>query len=1329
MGLRVIKRRPRLSPPELPEGELELKEPPELPDASGRDWSRVLMVIPMMAGMGGMMMMFAFSSGADNTRVVLRVIVGAVFMLGMLAMAIMTVMRGGRGASKREQLSLRRKYLRTLSRHRQEVRDNASKQHEVLTYTNPEPKNLWTFVSGPRLWERRATDEDFAAVRIGTGEQELVTPLKLPASQPVADLEPGCALALRKFVENYGIIKGLPIAADLRGYSRIYFYGDHEKQRSLARAIIGQTAIWHTPDDMRVGIIAGKRTRVAWEWVKWLPHNLHPEKTDALGAARLFGASYSEFDKRARELLESRPRFNPEATPYEGAHFLIITDKAGTVGESQFTGPGDLQGVTLFSLGEAPPAILDPGEAVLDLKDDGTLKLTSAELVGQIGEADELSLAEADTLARELAPMRLSGGADAANVDDDTPRAVPGFTDLLSIGEAHRYDPDLAWRKRSERKMLRVPIGIDPSGLPVELDFKEAAQNGMGPHGLLIGATGSGKSEVLRTMTLALAAVHSPEHLNFVLVDFKGGATFTKLDKLPHTSAVITNLSDELVLVDRMKDAIEGETRRRQEVLRSAGNYSSLKDYEKARNAGKDMEPLPSLLVICDEFSELLEAKPDFIEMFSQIGRVGRSLGVHLLLASQRLEEGKLRGLQDHLSYRVGLRTFSAAESRTVLGVTDAFHLPSEPGHGYIAFGGEDLQRFRASYVSGTYKANRGPAVLDTGDDEDPVMLYSSHYVKPKPKVTDLDTEDDEDEKADADTLLDVLVNKMQGKGMPAHKVWLDPLKDSPTMDDLLAPLEEVEGRGYMSNSPDLWGKLRVPVALVDKPFEQRRDVHWFDFSGGSGNLAITGGTRSGKSTLLRSTISSLALTHTPEEVQFYCLDFGGGTLGPLRSLPHVGGVYQRLDVDQVRRTVAEIFGILEARERRFAELGIDSIETYREMRADGTVSDDKFGDVFLVVDGWGVLRDEYEPVEEQVQRIVQRGLAYGIHVVTTCNRWNDLRLKIKELFGSKLELKMGDVFDSYVKRDAAGQVPNNFPGRGVTPDSLQYLGALPRVDNDSRPETLRAGIADMVDKVKTAWKKDPAPKVRLLPALLEYGELPVTKFRGKKEKLKIPVGLNEADLQPVYIDFHNEPHFLYFNDTENGKSAFLRQVVTTLQARTGEREAKFILIDYRRALLGTVNSKQLVKHCSTSEQVKEVVSAVCEVSKERLPPENVTPLQLRERNWWSGPEMFVIIDDYDLVASSFDNPLAPLMEFAPQGRDIGLHLVIARRSGGASKSMFDPVLGGLKNLAVPGFQGTVPKSEGELLVRASSFPVGRGLMVSRKAVQLTQLAWLEPED
>src|SRR5918999_1194342 len=436
------------------------------------------------------------------------------------------------------------------------------------------------------------------------------------------------------------------------------------------------------------------------------------------------------------------------------------------------------------------------------------------------------------------------------------------------------------WRPRAPRNRLRVPVGIDVNGAPVELDIKEAAQGGFGPHGLCIGATGSGKSEFLRTLVLGLAMTHSSEVLNFVLVDFKGGATFLGMDELNHVAAVITNLEDELPLVDRMYDALHGEMVRRQEFLRAAGNYASLRDYERAREQGANLVPMPTLFIVLDEFSELLSAKPDFIELFVMIGRLGRSLGVHLLLASQRLEEGKLRGLDTHLSYRIGLRTFSAMESRVVLGVPDAHELPQAPGNGYLKVGTETMTRVKAAYVS-------GPASEDAQDDrqsgpkvQKQIVPFGAAYMRPaiieepaaaKPKET-----------GSQESLFDVVVKQLIGHGPPPHQIWLPPLEDSPTLDQLLPNLTPTPQHGFTTSGWDGRGRLHAVAGIVDRPFDQWRDPFWLDLSGASGHVAAVGSPQAGKSTLLRTLIASLALMHTPQEAQFYCLDFGGRTLTTL---------------------------------------------------------------------------------------------------------------------------------------------------------------------------------------------------------------------------------------------------------------------------------------------------------------------------------------------------------------------------------------------------------------------------------------------------------------
>jgi S-DNA-T family DNA segregation ATPase FtsK/SpoIIIE len=1089
--------------------------------------------------------------------------------------------------------------------------------------------------------------------------------------------------------------------------------------------VLTQLATFHAPDDMIIAICAGPDRRAGWEWVKWLPHNLHPSRTDALGQVRLVASSGPDLEKLLEDVIGSRHRFNPAGVSTDGPHVVIVLDGADLKGATQLD--DGIDGVTVLDLDEVPPRLLDRSLLVLEVRTaaGGSRELHTYAMdhAADVGTPDRLTEEEAEAIARRLSPLRLA----AMSKSSDTPLAAEmGLGELLGITDPDNFSVAQSWLPRPNRDKLRVPIGVGADGGAVELDLKESAQDGMGPHGLLIGATGSGKSELLRTLVLALAATHSSETLNFVLIDFKGGATFSSLDRLPHTAAVITNLADELPLVDRMVDAIDGELIRRQELLRKAGNYASLRDYEKARIGGAALPPLPSLLVICDEFSELLSAKPDFIDLFVQIGRLGRSLGVHLLLASQRLEEGRLRGLDTHLSYRVGLRTFSALESRAVLGVPDAYELPRSPGHGYLKFGTEPLVRFKAAYVSGVFRraGSRGAgAGADSGEPQ--VLSYSTHFV-PKPKPVK-PVQPKPEEIPAGESLLDVMVDRLNGQGPPAHQVWLPPLTQSASLDELLGPVAVEPLRGLQFANPELHGALQVPIALIDKPREQLRDVMWLQLAGSAGHVAIVGGTLSGKSTAMRALVCGLALTHTPAEVQVYCLDFGGGSLGTLRDLPHVGGVAGRLDAVGVRRTVGEISTLLAQREQRFADLGIDSMASYRRRRANalGTgAEDDPFGDVFLVVDGWASLRKDYDELEPVITDIATRGLSYGIHVVAGSSRWMDFRPAIRDLFGSRLELRLGDPTDSMVNRRAAMNVPEK-AGRGIIEHPTDKNKSLHLLT--VRPELNAMGdTADLVKAIATNWTGPVAPRVRLLPPSLPYAELDLARSTG----LRLPIGISEADLQPVEIDFAGDPHFLLFGDAECGKSSFLRALATSVMSRFSPEEARLILVDYRRSLMDLPESEHRIGYGIQAQKTQDLMQSVAGYMERRLPGPDVTAQQLRDRSWWTGPELFVLVDDYDLVASGPANPLQPLLEYLPQARDVGLHLVVTRRAGGASRALYDPVIQRLRELSAPGLVMSGPVDEGALIgpVKPSLLPPGRGrLLTRREGVRLIQLAHLPP--
>lgn len=702
---------------------------------------------------------------------------------------------------------------------------------------------------------------------------------------------------------------------------------------------------------------------------------------------------------------------------------------------------------------------------------------------------------------------------------------------------------------------------------------------------------------------------------------------------------------------------------------------------------------------------------------------------MHLLLSSQRLEEGRLRGLESHLSYRIGLRTFSAAESRTVLGVPDAYTLPSIPGIGYLKPDTTTMVRFRAAYVSGPPKARAARRhVLEasgTGGLEPftaaPVVRRSADEPVPVETVAPV---------AEERATFDIAVRAMAGRGPAAHPVWLPPLVAPQTFDQLMPDLVVDPELGLVSASWRAAGDLVVPLGIVDRPLEQRREDLVVSLGGAAGHLAVVGGPRTGKSTVARSVVTALALTRTPLEVQFYVLDFGGGTFSPFASLAHVAGVASRSEPDVVRRIVAEVRGIVDRRETYFRAQGIDSIETYRQRRREGRV-DDGYGDVFLVVDGWSTVRAEFEELEPQIQALAGRGLTFGFHLLATATRWMDYRSQVKDIFGTRIELRMGDPMDSDVDRKVAVNVPQDRPGRGIVASKHHILSALPRIDSDTSAATLGAGVEHLVETINAAWTGPAGPRLRLLP-----DEVSLDEVRAQAEAQTPTVsqtfwlGIDEANLAPVGLDPMTEPHLYAFGDGGSGKSSLLRGYAREVMRQFTPAQAQLFAVDYRRSLLGEIPEEYLAGYLTTHEAAGGQLADLATYLRGRLPGPDVTADQLRSRTWWTGAEVFVLVDDYDLVATSTGNPLAVLAPLVAQAGDVGLHLVVARRSGGAGRVLYEPVLQALRDTAAPGILLSGSADEGPLVGTARPVPSvpGRAQLVTReRGREVIQVASTQP--
>lgn len=1247
------------------DGGLRLPDLPETP--TGDPGGLVVTLLPALGALGSVGLLVSMG-GAGSGRAYVAAGLVVLATLGFVGVQV-DRQRRQRGTGRED---VRATYLHRLAALRRAAQEAADRQRRAALALHPPVEGLPSLLEGGATLRRGPGHPDLLRVRVGAAPGPADLRLAPPDEPPGPRADLVCARAAGRLLAAHRQVPGLPSVLDLAATPRLVLGGDREEALAAARALLCQAAAAHDPDDLAVAVLCDPSGLADWDWAKWLPHAGSRRQRDQVGPARAVATSADAL----RTLL---------APSSDHRWTLLVRDRAPV--------PDDLLGdgrTTLVVLGGGPD-VHDQEEVVLPAR-----------------RADRCSTATAEAVARRLA------GSSRGATDDRDPVLV-----ALGIDAPHRLDVRRAWTPRPDRDRLRVPVGTTEAGDLLHLDLKESARGGVGPHGLVVGATGSGKSELLRTLVLGLAATHSPRELNTVLVDFKGGATFAGLSRLPHTSAVITNLAQDLSLVDRMHDALTGELVRRQQLLRSAGDVASVHDLDRLRAGGADVPDLPSLLVVVDEFSELLTARPALVDLFVAVGRLGRSLGLHLLLASQRLEEGRLRGLEAHLSYRVALRTFSAQESRAVLGVPDAHDLPPVPGTGLVRTGPGDPTRFRAGLVTRPAPPTAAPVTRTRSPSTAGTVLpFTLTPLPGAAPVTARRAASGVPTGTPARSLLDVVVDRLAGHGPAAHPVWLPPLEVPPTLGDLLGDVREVPGLGLVSAGWRARPGLQVPVGVLDLPREQRREPLVLDLSGAGAHLAVVGAPRSGRTTLLRSLVLAAALVRTPRELRCHVLDLAGGGWSVLADLPHVASVVGRDRPDAARRVVAEVAATVAAR------------ESGTGAGAEGLGGSEGRPDVVVVVDGWGTLRSELEDLEPRLQDLAARGAAHGVHLLVAAGRWAEVRPATRDVLTTRLELRLGDPLESEVDRRTAAAVPVGRPGRGLVADGTHLLGALPRLDGSPEPATAAAGLRDLVAAVASAWSGPPTPRLRELPDRVPLAEVRRCAAAGGSG---VPpahplLGLDDESLSAVALDPGREAHLLVLGDPGSGRTTTLRSLAHEVARTRTPEQARLVVVDPRRALLGDLPGDHLLQHLGATPGSAAAVQDLVGYLHRRLPGPGVTPRQLRDRSWWQGAEVVVLVDDQDLVAAEVLAPLAPLL---PHARDVGLRLVVARRVGGAARALHEPVLQPLRDLGAPALLLSGPPDEGPLVggIRAAPLPPGRGRLVLRgRPARLVQVAWTEPD-
>lgn len=1376
-------------PPVIKPENIVLSTPLSIPPPEGKPWWLIVVGVVVVGLLGGMVAM-VFASGSHVFGGI-----GSIFPLFMMVGIMMMMFRGmggGQQQMSRPKLdAMRAQFMLMLDMLRETAQESADSMDANYRWFHPAPNTLAAAVGSPRMWERKPDGKDlnFGVVRVGVGMTRPEVTWGEPQNMPTdIELEPVTGKALQEFGRYQSVVYNLPKMVSLLVEPWYALVGEREQVLGLMRAIICQLAFSHGPDHVQMIVVSSDLDQ--WDWVKWLPHFGDSRRHDAAGNARMVYTSVREFAAEQAELFAGRGSFTPRHASSSAQtptpHTVIIADVDDPQWEYVISAEG-VDGVTFFDL-TGSSMWTDIPERKLQFDKTGVIEalprdrdtwMVIDDKAWFFALTDQVSIAEAEEFAQKLAQWRL------AEAYEEIGQRVAhiGARDILSyygIDDPGNIDFDSLWASRTDtmgRSRLRAPFGNrSDNGELLFLDMKSLDEGGDGPHGVMSGTTGSGKSTLVRTVIESLMLSHPPEELQFVLADLKGGSAVKPFAGVPHVSRIITDLEEDQALMERFLDALWGEIARRKAICDSAGvddakEYNSVRARMRAR--GQDMAPLPMLVVVIDEFYEWFRIMPTAVDVLDSIGRQGRAYWIHLMMASQTIES-RAEKLMENMGYRLVLKARTAGAAQAA-GVPNAVNLPAQAGLGYFRKSLEDIIRFQAEFLWRDYFQ---PGVSIDGE-EAPALVHSIDYIRPQlftnsftplevsvggpdiePVVAqpngevlesdDIEGGEDEDEEGVRTPKVGtVIIDQLRKIKFEPYRLWQPPLTQPVAIDDLV---NRFLGRPWHKEYGSACN-LVFPIGIIDRPYKHDQPPWTVDTSGPGANVLILGAGGSGKTTALQTLICSAALTHTPQQVQFYCLAYSSTALTTVSRIPHVGEVAGPTDPYGVRRTVAELLALVRERKRSFLECGIASMEMFRRRKFGGEagpVPDDGFGDVYLVIDNYRALAEENEVLIEQVNVIINQGPSFGVHVVVTADRESELRPPVRSGFGSRIELRLAAVEDAKLVRSRfAKDVPVK-PGRGMV--AVNYV----RLDSDPQAglHTLMARPAlgstpdnvfecDSVVAAVSRLTSAQAPPVRRLPA--RFGVEQVRELASRDTRQGVGAGgiawaISELDLAPVYLNFAENSHLMVTGRRECGRTTTLATIMSEIgrlyapgassapPPAPGRPSAQVWLVDPRRQLLTALGSDYVERFAYNLDGVVAMMGELAAALAGREPPPGLSAEELLSRSWWSGPEIFLIVDDIQQLPPGFDSPLHKAVPFVNRAADVGLHVIVTRTFGGWSSAGSDPMLRALHQANAPLLVMDADPDEGFIRgkMKGGPLPRGRGLLMAEDTGVFVQVAATE---
>ena len=1252
--------------------------------------------------------------------------------------------------------------------------------------------------SGTRLWERRPKDHDFLYLRLGISTRQSTVVYKISENEKT---ESPLMREATRLAEDSRLLYDVPVTVPIylplddsekkkseskkqeqeegkeeesqesKGITIRHSIGitgnSAEKVHAYLRTLLIDYAAFHSPQDTMLYVAGTSDARQYWRWAYALPHCKEADKTETLffendekpdeseaDRMRLFWKNIRTTLERRRMRLQDRESGVDVKLPFmlvvvdvrsSAPDWSCLHDLEGEATISTILIDGQMLGAGIIFLvpdrSKVPSRCTAVIEVDQDLMDEDTAVFRYAETgfntVRYVGKTKVVSMQEnARQFSRHLEPVDIRRGYGSSLASTVTLMEMLNIQSMDQLQEFAREN----WQRSMDPKIadwLYTAVGLLSGNEPRVLTFSAKAD---GVHGIIAGSTGSGKSELLMTLIIGLALNFSPDVLNFVLVDYKGGSAFEPFKRLPHKVDIVTNLDQSATA--RVFASIIAELDRRQKL----NTYTNSKDIVHYRRKGLNLDserpPYPHLFIIIDEFAEMISGNAEYKAQLESITRLGRALGVTLILAAQR-PVGVTDQMRANIKFRISLRVETPDDSREVLRRADAAFLPPGiPGRGYLQVGNENIELIQTAYTGGDYKGPQEENVVQNVIWIDRPRKTAAQKATEPPKLYDV--------------IVEMMANLSTQESRPQWRPWPEflPLQTGSHVLSLQTPLdtaymndadidllrstdsEQVVGLALNERAVTFWeedfhwegitwGKtaMRPLVGIIDNPYQASQKPLKIDFP--NGHAVVFGASGRGKTTFLRTVITSLALTHSPDELHIYVLDFGGRALTILSDLPHIGAIITSEEEERVLRALRKVNDIIDYRQVLFSETKVNNLDSYNLAHPEKPLPA-----ILVVIDNFAQFKEYYEGLMGPLISIVREARAYGVHFLFSADLPNALTGKLYNLITERFTLKLSDAseYSEVVGRGVPADL-SPVPGRGyvrVGKMPLEFQTALTFTPSDNDPDGLgkiSKMCARMAEIWNGQWKGEKPSTIETLPLRYSLENLLKQATLPEVRRINAVMGIDDRSLEPALIDIERQgPHMMVIGQPFSGKTTTLRSMILSIASSYTPDEVVMVLIDY---------SRKLWKGSETSlADLPHVLQTIDDIEQLDEFYENLVNECAEFETKPKRRKIMIFIDNYDAFTDEssrkkmafFENVSALIRKY----QTAGVYLIVAgslailSSSDDLRKVFAAPSFGiALKSAdAVNRLNGKFPRSLAE-----AELPMGRAFTVRSGITNMLQLA------